>query len=338
MNRHHSEPQVADDQAVVVGIDGSDSSQNALRFAISAAQDLGHSIRLVGAYTVPSVAAATIDVSYVPIDDTSVRAAVTDTLKAAAAQVREAGVSVEAVIEIGDAAGVLVDETAQASLVVVGSRGRGGFAGRLLGTVSTALPAHSKCPTVVVPLTWSPDATDRTPDCSSSHPIRSSRSDAVLSEESSDLYPGMDFAGSVVVGIDALGKESPALWAAARIANQRKVPLQIVGVITTTVVGPEWLPSDSDVKRFVDEGEDTIVLAANALRDKYPSLPTEWTLFDGQPSEVLVRAADTADLLVIGSRGRGGFAGLLLGSTSQSVLPYAKCPTMVVRVGGGPQR
>ena len=53
---------------------------------------------------------------------------------------------------------------------------------------------------------------------------------------------------------------------------------------------------------------------------------------DGQPAEVLVRASDTAEVLVIGSRGRGGFAGLLLGSTSQSVLPYSQCPTMVVRV------
>src|SRR5699024_8262397 len=68
------------------------------------------------------------------------------------------------------------------------------------------------------------------------------------------------------------------------------------------------------------------------LAEEFPDLDVTWTLFDGQPAEVLVRASDTAEVLVIGSRGRGGFAGLLLGSTSQSVLPYSQCPTMVVRV------
>ena len=138
--------------AVIVGIDGSPPSRNALAWAIREAKYLDKpGSRLVGAYTIPSVAAAAIDVSYVPIDDTSIRAAVTNTLKEAAAEVKAAGVPVEAVIEIGDAAGVLIDESKSGSLAVVGSRGRGGFAGRLLGTVSSALPAHSACATVVVP-------------------------------------------------------------------------------------------------------------------------------------------------------------------------------------------
>nr|WP_272902385.1 universal stress protein [Brevibacterium daeguense] len=151
-------------------------------------------------------------------------------------------------------------------------------------------------------------------------------------DESLESVPGLDFAGSVVVGIDSLGKSSPALWEAALLAEHRGTPLHIVGVVTTTVVGPEWLPSTHDVQRFFDEGSGTLEVAASAVAQKYPQLTVEWTLFDGQPAEVLVRASDTADVLVIGSRGRGGFAGLLLGSTSQSVLPYAQCPTMVVRV------
>ncbi len=331
MAQESSAPQVADPQAIVVGIDGSRASRNALRFAIGEAQAMNHSIRLVGAYTIPSVAAATIDVSYVPIDDTSVRAAVTASLKEAAAEVRAAGVGVEAVVEIGDAAGVLVDESKQASLAVVGSRGRGGFAGRLLGTVSSALPAHSCCSTVVVPVSWTPGER-RAPESSSSQPVRSASGRDFGARGDAETFPGIDFTGSVVVGIDALGRESPALWSAAELAARRGSPLHIVGVITTTIVGPEWLPSTGDMKRFVDEGADKIALAQQAVKERYPDLTVDWTLFDGQPAEVLVRASDTADILVIGSRGRGGFAGLLLGSTSQSVLPYTKCPTMVVRV------
>lgn len=324
-------PDVADAQAIVVGIDGSDASLNALDFAVSEAKATGRSIRLVGAYTIPSVAAATIDVSYVPIDDSAVRAAVTESLKSAAEKVKSAGVSVEAVIEIGDAAGVLVDESAQASLAVVGSRGRGGFAGRLLGTVSSALPAHSHCPTIVVPVGWSKDQ-ERAPKQTSSFPLADSAGTHFQFDEESETVEGPNFEGRVVVGVDAMGKESPALWKAAELAEERGTPLTVMGVITTSIVGPEWLPSTEELKKFVERGTDKLEAACKSVREKHPNLEVGWMLLDGQPSEALVRASDTADILVVGTRGRGGFAGLLLGSTSQSVLPYSHCPTMVVSV------
>ncbi|SLN00446.1 universal stress protein [Brevibacterium yomogidense] len=323
--------EVADPDAIVVGVDGSNASRNALRFAIGEAKSLGRSIRVVGAYTVPSVAAATIDVSYVPIDDSAVRSSVTTVLKEAAAEVKAADVPVEAIIEIGDAAGVLVEESKQASLTVVGSRGKGGFAGRLLGTVSSALPAHSACPTIVVPVGWTPEGTGEARP-SSSRPVHSSAEGPIERSEETDTVPGIDYSGQVVVGVDSLGKESPALWEAAHIAMRRKSPLHIQAVITTTVIGPEWIPSQGDLERLIQEGTDKLEAARAALLEKHPDLDVRWTLFDGQPAEVLVRASDTCDILVIGSRGRGGFAGLLLGSTSQSVLPYSAAPTMVVRV------
>lgn len=332
MDEDQNTTEVADKEAVIVGIDGSKASRNALRFAIGEARAQGKSIRLVGAYTVPSVATATIDVSYVPIDDTAVRAAVTESLKDAASEVKAADVPVEAIIEIGDAAGVLVEESKQASLAVVGSRGRGGFAGRLLGTVSSALPAHAHCPTVVVPVSWSPEA-ERSPEQSASRPIRNSAGQSFDENDGAETVAGPDYTGKVVVGIDALGQESPALWEAAAMADRRGSDLVILGVITTTVVGPEWLPSTGDMKRYIDQGAEKLASAAAAVREKFAGLDVTWTLYDGQPAEALVRASDTASVLVIGSRGRGGFAGLLLGSTSQSVLPYSKCPTMVVRVG-----
>lgn len=318
-------------EAVIVGIDGSPPSRNALGWAIKEAKSLGKPIRLVGAYTIPSVAAAAIDVSYVPIDDTSIRASVTNTLKEAAAEVKAAGVPVEAVIEIGDAAGVLIEESKTGSLTVVGSRGRGGFAGRLLGTVSSALPAHSACPTVVVPAAWQSDK-ERTAYPTSSRPIRSDKGEIADHDQDAEAIEGLRFDGKVVVGVDSLGADSPALWKAARLAVRRDSPLHIVAVITTTVIGPEWLPSNADLERLVNEGADKLVVAKQRLHEEFPSLDVSWTLFDGQPAEVLVRASDTAEVLVIGSRGRGGFAGLLLGSTSQSVLPYSQSPTMVVRV------
>lgn len=319
------------DDVIIVGMDGSAPAYNALTWAIREAKSIGWPIRLVGAYSVPNVAAATIDVSYVPIDDEAIRESVTQVLKEAAAFCSRNGVDVEAIIEIGDAAGVLVEESKRARLAVVGSRGRGGFAGRLLGTVSSALPAHSSCPTVVVPTTWQEGAVHE-PQETSSRRVRTESGSVAEDQSDSLAVTGPDFSGSVVAGVDSLGRKSPALWSAARLANRTKRPLTLVAVMTTTVVGPEWLPSTVDSERYVTECSDRLDACVATLAEAFPELPVRWSLFDGSPAEALVRASDTADVLVLGSRGRGGFAGLLLGSTSQSVLPYSQCPTMVVRV------
>ncbi|NYI65903.1 universal stress protein [Spelaeicoccus albus] len=301
------------ENVVLVGIDGSDTGQCALEWAIREAKSLGWPMRLVGAYSVPNVATTGIDVSYVPMDDESIRDGVRAVVDDALAKARSEGLEAEGLVEVGDAAGVLVEESKQSGLAVVGSRGKGGFAGRFLGTVSSALPAHSECPTVIVPICWA-----------------EGRQPAAETAEGDD--EDMDFTGRIVTGIDALGKTNPALWAAAESAVRKNKPLSIVGVMSLMVVGPEWLPAGIDMERYQEEAKASLGACVDALNEKYPSLDVEWELFEGSPAEMLIRASHTADQLVVGSRGRGGFAGLLLGSTSQAVLHHAKCPVMVVRV------
>lgn len=308
---HEHKSSVANLQAILVGIDGSPASRNALRFAVGEAQALGCSIRLAGTYTV-------------------IRASVAAILKEAVAEVKTAGVPVDWVIETGDAADILVEESKHASLVVVGSHVQGGFIGNSLGTVSNALLYHAQCPTVVVPMSWVPGGRKATED-SSSHPVRSCTSDFVEYGNSAEPISKMDFTASVVVGVDALGKKSPALWEAAHVAEYRGGSLHIAGVITTTV-GPEWLPSTREMKHLVDDGSEKLMSAKVSVMQKHPELTVNWTLFYGQPAEVLVRASDTADVVVIGTRARNKISRALFGSTSQSVLPYAECPTMVTRV------
>lgn len=304
------------ENVVLVGIDGSDTGQCALEWAVNEAKSLGWSMRLVGAYSVPNVATTGIDVSYVPMDDESIRDGVRAVVDDALETVRDAGVEAEGLVEVGDAAGVLVEESKQCGLAVVGSRGKGGFAGRFLGTVSSALPAHSACPTVIVPLAWAEGA-----------PVGSGTGviDVVDEEE-------MDFTGRVVTGIDALGQTNPALWAAAAAADRKGLPLSVVGVMSLMVVGPEWLPAGIDMERYQDEAKASLNACVDAISEEYPSLDIEWELFEGSPAEMLIRSSYTAEMLVLGSRGRGGFTGLLLGSTSQAVLHHSKCPVMVVRV------
>ena len=72
--------------------------------------------------------------------------------------------------------------------------------------------------------------------------------------------------------------------------------------------------------------------AAESLKGDFPDLEVRFSIFDAPATEVLVSATYTADLLVIGSRGRGGFVSTILGSTSQGVLSHAVCPVLVVRV------
>src|SRR5699024_776225 len=78
--------------------------------------------------------------------DVAVKKTVEGIAEAAAATVTEAGVPVSTTITPGDASGVMVEHSKNADLAVVGARGRGGFAGRLLGSVALAMPAHSHCP------------------------------------------------------------------------------------------------------------------------------------------------------------------------------------------------
>ena len=136
---------------VLVGIDGTETSAVAARWAAREARRLGWALHLVTTYSLPSFPHASLDGGYAALDDAPIRAGAQALLDEAAGWIASEGLDVTATLEVGDAAGVLVELSRDAGLAVVGTRGRGGFADRMLGTVSSALPAHAYCPTVVVP-------------------------------------------------------------------------------------------------------------------------------------------------------------------------------------------
>ena len=137
------------DQArtIVVGVDGSDSSVQALRWAVSLGRTLGASIDVVGTWSAPTLTGWEGGVAaWNPEADTE------QTLKDAVEQVvatgRPAGVNL--VVCEGDAATTLIGKSQQALMLIVGSRGHGGFTGLLLGSVSTKCAEHAACPVLVV--------------------------------------------------------------------------------------------------------------------------------------------------------------------------------------------
>jgi nucleotide-binding universal stress UspA family protein len=137
---------------IVVGVDGSAGSAKALRFALEEARLRGAEVKAVGAWHVPAAAYETgwVPISVDPTDYEKIaRAALEKTLADAGAA--DADVSVTSVVREGNAADVLIEEARGDDLLVVGTRGLGGFNGLLLGSVSQQCAHHATCPVAIVP-------------------------------------------------------------------------------------------------------------------------------------------------------------------------------------------
>ena len=135
---------------IVVGTDGSPGSVAAIRWALAEAALRGSEVELVHAYADPPLAAyPTMAVAMIPREE--LEAAASEVVDGALEAAGGAGdVTVTTVLQAGGPAGVLVDRAQDAELVVTGSRGRGGFRGLLLGSVSQQVASHASCPTVIV--------------------------------------------------------------------------------------------------------------------------------------------------------------------------------------------
>jgi nucleotide-binding universal stress UspA family protein len=138
-------------QRIVVGIDGSEHSQKALRWAVEEARVRGASLEVVHAWNVPSV--CSYPYTGMPLEPKSLEDAARTTLDTSVDRVDTTGLAhpVERILSIGAPAETLLASSKGADLVVVGSRGHGGFAGLLLGSVSQQVEHHAHCPVVIVP-------------------------------------------------------------------------------------------------------------------------------------------------------------------------------------------
>ena len=294
------------DDVVLVGVDGSAPSLHALDWAAAEARVHHLRLKLVCSYALPAFTAASLDGGYAALDDTAIQAGAEAVAAEAQARAEDQGVASTASVVTGDAAAVLVEMSRTARMAVVGTRGRGGFADRLLGTVSSALPAHAYCPTVVVP----------------------SRPGGADAAETAPVEP----IRRIVVGVDGSPASDVALRHAIREARAWGAELTAVaGVPVGSGSGLlAWLPAAIDhdaVLRDIAEGLDVVIDRAMA---ENPGVKVKRHVLDGTGAELLTEFSTATDLIVVGSRGRGGFAGLLLGSTSQAVLHHSACPVMVV--------
>ncbi|MER7367964.1 universal stress protein [Nonomuraea wenchangensis] len=278
---------------IVVGVDGSVAARAAVEWAAADALRTREPLRLVHAVDRTPYQIGRFPTPTLP--DVLLREG-RRILDEAVALVRERQPQVE--VETREVEGapalVLREEAEGASGIVVGSRGLGGFAGALLGSVSTHVAGHVRCPVVVV---------------------RAQRQPA---------------SGEIVVGVDDSPECRPALAYAFRQAELRGAKLRAVHAwqLPVHAFAPE-IAYDVDEIRAAQQ--QLLTGALESFRAEHPAVEIIEETHSGHPVDVLTAAGAQADLVVVGSHGRGAMGSALLGSVSRGVLHHARCAVAVVR-------
>ncbi|MFL6141816.1 MAG: universal stress protein [Labedaea sp.] len=282
---------------IVVAVDGSDSALAAVRWAATEAQRQRRALRIVHTDDWPPPAYGPVFVDRATLPEV-IQAATATMLADAARAVAQAdpGVRYETEALRGPAAARLRELSRSAALLVLGSRGLGGFTGLLAGSVAVALAAHAHCPVAVV---------------------RGAR----------------PADGPVVVGIDGSPASEQAIGFAFEQAALRGAELVAVHA-WSEVVYPlydgAYLP-DIDWRPVEEQAGELLAERLAGWQEKYPEVTVRRVVERNHPASALLAAARSAQLLVVGSRGRGGFTGLMLGSISQAMIHHAPCPIVIAR-------
>ncbi|WP_225848840.1 universal stress protein [Streptomyces sp. HPF1205] len=290
---------------VVVGTDGSASSLDAVAAAAVEARRRRTGLRVVHAFTWP-VLHYPVGGPLPPLSDADMHALTGPLMARAVDRARTAAphVEVSRAVVAGDALTVLAGQSRAAQLVVVGSRGTGAFTGLLVGSTGVALAAHARCPVLVV-------------------------------------RGRQDGTGPVLLGVDGSPAAQDAVAFAFDEASLRGTGLVALHAWTTWNVPVPQPPEDPAAPYAYGSGmlaQDEERLLAEAVAgcaERYPHVRVERRPLRAATRPALIDASRDAQLLVVGARGRGGFAGLLLGSVSQAVLHHAHCPVAVVRGAAG---
>lgn len=281
-------------ERIIVGVDGSETAASALRWAAQEAAEQSATLVAVMAWGLLDQHHPEPDDAFDPGYDATAAAEALDTYLGRALGA-EGAAGVERVLAADLPGPALVSAAEGAALLVVGARGLGGFRGLLLGSVSQHCLHHATCPV------------------------------AVIREQDGAPHTG---PRRIVVGLDASDTARRALHWAQAAARRRGA--------TTTVVHTWHLPYAAGYP-MAGAVLDPAVIESDAqatldqlLAGEHFDLPVEKVVTMGSPASAILDAARGADLIVVGSRGLGGFRGMLLGSTSTQLAHHATCPVVVV--------
>lgn len=284
--------------SIIVGYDGSEGSTLALTWAAKTASQRNRTLEVITTWSMPAAdlgigASAMVQQDLVDELRKEAQSANDEGLALAA----ELGANAIGEVIAGRPASAMVHHSEDAEMLVVGSHGSGGLTGFLLGSVSRQIATHAACPTVVV------------------RPAKTDTADMVVGVDGSEhslkalrwAFEQASFTGG---GLHVLHSwEIPPTWSMVEVPSYE----------------PEVLIRDYGNAELRDTSE-----AMAGFRDDFPDVKVRQEVMKGSPVKALVKASENAAMLVVGSRGLGGFRGLLLGSVSHAVVHKAACSVAVV--------
>jgi nucleotide-binding universal stress UspA family protein len=281
--------------SVVVGVDGSPHSEAAIEWAVRYAK--GHRRPLTIVHAAGSIARENTLVDPA-VTRQSLRMAGRQVTEKVLGEVQKLAPDLEVAVHmpLDEPREVLLAAAQHASLMVLGTRGRGTIATFLLGSVSVGVSAHAHCPTVVV---------------RASHAAET---------------------GHVVVGVDGTPASEGGLEFAYEMASWLGRPLDVVHTWGGDGPYPALLTYEQR-KELMDDRELRVAESLAGFGEKYPDVAVAQYIVENDPAKALVIASEKAALVVVGSRGHGDAASVLLGSVSRSVVEHARGSVAVVHPG-----
>ncbi|MGE2723325.1 universal stress protein [Mycolicibacterium pulveris] len=282
---------------ILVAVDGSPESQGAIRWAAREAAMRGIDVTLMHVIAPVEV---TWPVTYLQSSFDEYQeengAQVIEQAQKIVSESVGAGEApaVRTAVEHGSIASTLITASADAWMVVAGTRGMGALGRALLGSVSSGLLNYARCPVAIIP------SEAETPDAAA--PVLLGIDDSPASD------------GAAALAFDEASRRGVELVALHAWSDNRIFP----------IVGMNW-------QEYEEEGHKVLAERLAGWQEQYPDVRVRRRLVADQPARWLLDESSQAQLVVVGSRGRGGFKGMLLGSVAAKVAQGAKAPVIVVR-------
>lgn len=284
--------------SVVVGYDGSELAGYGLKFGVEEAKLRGLPLQIVTSWDAPTVdlgmgTGAVVDPQMVDIVTERARRVAAE----AAESVADSGVDVTSEAVLGPAAAALTDLSKTADLILMGSHGHRAMGEFMLGSTSQQVATHAKCPTIIVRTLETPHR-------------------------------------RVAVAVDGSETGVRALEFAFDEASRRGWELRVIHAWDVNVIGFDVEDSTYPPGGIIDDVKEAETrMSAELMAGRgaqYPDVTVEVKVARGHADKVVLDSCEDVDLLVVGSRGHGGFTSLMLGSVSHKVMHRAKCSVAVV--------